>query len=575
MTVQEERERPPIPRSSPAGPGHLRQSTTALRLTGLLVALGAIWYVPWLLRSENPRAVWLSWPFIAANLFLVATALTSWINNWDRWTLRPLAVDAGEEPTVAVLVPTYGEPIGMVAASIRSVLTQDWPLDRLVVAVGDDAANPAVVAMVRELAEEFPEATLLYYQPPRRGSPDRRGDAKSGNLNAGLVALDRVGVEADYLETRDADDLVTDRSFLRQCVAQLQADPRAAYVQTIKEAWVEEGDPFGNTEAIFYRGSMLARQAANAVFPCGSGLVWRRAALDDIGQFPTWNLVEDLHSGVEALRRGWRGLFLPITGAMGQTAPEDIPNVFKQRGTWALDTVRLLLWGDLSGLNFRQTLQFLELGMFYVQSVAVLIFAVAPLIGLYSGTYPLITTQGQYALHFWPETLALELYLVALNGRNQWESLWRNRQMWIGLSPVYARAVILAIAAGPRDKPAYTVTRKTRETAWYWRQTLPQAVLVVGLGGSIVYAVLTHPGLKDLDLGSMYWAAFSILLLGTFLRKSWHGIDARSAITSFAGRRIPGWARREAEAGLAPSTPEADHALPGHVAADVAGEGMV
>jgi cellulose synthase (UDP-forming) len=75
-------------------------------------------------------------------------------------------------------------------------------------------------------------------------------------------------------------------------------------VQTIKQAQVSAGDPFNNWEPMFYRGQMLARNAANAVFPCGSGLVWRRSALREIGEFPTWNLVEDVQSGLEALRLG-------------------------------------------------------------------------------------------------------------------------------------------------------------------------------------------------------------------------------------------------------------------------------
>jgi cellulose synthase (UDP-forming) len=60
--------------------------------------------------------------------------------------------------------------------------------------------------------------------------------------------------------------------------------------------------------------------------------MWRRAVLVDSGGFPTCNLVEDLQSGVEVLRRGWHGLFLPIVGAIAQHSPEDLPNVYKQRG---------------------------------------------------------------------------------------------------------------------------------------------------------------------------------------------------------------------------------------------------
>ena len=163
-------------------------------------------------------------------------------------------------------------------------------------------------------------------------------------------------------------------AFLRQVVGQLEANERLAFVQTIKEAQVSAGDPFNNREGIFYRGQMLARNASNAVFPCGSGVVWRRTALRDIGDFPTWNLVEDIQSGVEALRRGWQSMYLPIVGAVGQHSPEDLPNVYKQRGTWAIDTVRLIIWRGLRGMNLRQKAQFLELLLFYLSSFTVLVY---------------------------------------------------------------------------------------------------------------------------------------------------------------------------------------------------------
>ena len=185
----------------------------------------------------------------------------------------------------------------------------------------------------------------------------------------------------------------------------------SAYIQTIKEARVSPGDPFDNNQPHFYRGSMLARHAANAVFPCGSGLVWRRQALADIGGFPTWNLVEDLQSGIEALRRGWRGVYLPILGAVAQHAPEDIPVTYKQRGTWAVDTMRLVFWGGLRGLRLRQRLQFLELGLFYLQSFAMLAFMAAPIIGFAFVVYPVEASAGLYSLHFWPFAAALELFL--------------------------------------------------------------------------------------------------------------------------------------------------------------------
>jgi cellulose synthase (UDP-forming) len=179
-----------------------------------------------------------------------------------------------------------------------------------------------------------------------------------------------------------------------------------------------------------------------------------------LGDSPCGILVEDLHSGVEALRRGWRGLYLPIVGALGQIAPEDIPNVVKQRGTWAIDTLRLSFWGTKRGLTLRQNLAFAELGFFYLLSFSVLIFAITPLFSLLFDLYPLVTTHGAYALRFWPYAFAVELLLVSLAEGLAYEDLWRARQTWLGMSPVYVWAALIAFFYGPKRKPAYRVTRK-------------------------------------------------------------------------------------------------------------------
>jgi cellulose synthase (UDP-forming) len=282
---------------------------------------------------------------------------------------------------------------------------------------------------------------------------------------------------------------------------------------------------------------MLAKNSANAVFPCGSGLVWRREALEDIEGFPTWNLVEDLQSGVEALRRGWRGLYLPIVGAYGQTAPEDIPNVIKQRGTWAIDTMRITLWGDKSGLSLRQHLQFSELGFFYMLSFAVLVFAVTPILSLALGVYPFVTTQAQYALHFWPYAVAVELMLSSLADGLPYEDLWRGRQTWLGMAPVYAKATLVALFYGPNRKPTYRVTRKKHIYRWYLREITPQLLLFLGLIGASIYHILTHPLLRTADLGSLFWAAFFGLLLSQTVRNSWHGVQGWQRVMA-AFRRI-------------------------------------
>jgi cellulose synthase/poly-beta-1,6-N-acetylglucosamine synthase-like glycosyltransferase len=509
-----------------------------IRAAGLLLAAASVFYLPWLLTSLNGSYPWLVWPFAVANVFTVAIGLLSVVNSWWRSAPERRVLPGGAEPVVGVIIPTCGEPVPMVLRTIVSVLEQDWPVDNLVVVVSDDGHDPELEAAVAA----YP---VLYHSPPPRFAPGRDGAAKAGNLNSALAFLDETVPSIAYIETRDADDELPSLGFLRQVVGQLEANERLAYVQTIKEAQVSEGDPFNNREAMFYRGQMLARNAANAVFPCGSGVVWRRSALREIGNFPTWNLVEDLQSGVEALCRGWEGLYLPIVGAVPQHSPEDVPNFYKQRGTWALDTVRLMLWRGVRGMSIRQQAHFLELLLFYLASFTVLAYVPAIAASLL-GYVPIEAGTVSFLVHMLPIVLATELWFLALNypyndrrqrQRRLYRDLWRVRTMWAGLAPVFMKASILAVVNGPDRKPSYKVTRKHNDLRWHWRDTLPQATIVVGVTATALYAFRFHTLPSPvLLLGTVYWGGLNVILLGNFVTRGWHGLSlATTAIRRTAG----------------------------------------
>jgi cellulose synthase (UDP-forming) len=497
-----------------------------VRCAGIAYVVSAMIYLPWLFSSLDRHRPWLAWPFLAANLLTLATTLLSVFNHWWRAVpeRRPLA--HGEEPLVGTIVPCCGEPVAMVLRTVTSVLEQDWPREKLAIMVSDDGHDPA-------LAEALRDWPVLYHSPPPRFAPGRDGAAKAGNLNSAFAALIAAYPELEYIETRDCDDELGSTSFLREVVGQLLGDARLAYVQTIKESQVSAGDPFNNREAMFYRGQMLARNAANATFPCGSGVVWRRAALEDIGLFPTWNLVEDLQSGVEALRRGWHSRYLPIVGAMGQHSPEDVPNVYKQRGTWAIDTVRLMIWGELRGLSLRQRAQFYELLCYYLHSFTVLVY-VPSIIGALLGYVPFAASGRSFLVHMLPIVLATEAWLLAINRpyndrrrrqRHPVRELWRVRIIWSGMAPVFMKASIQAILGGPNRKPVYKVTRKHDDPRWHWGHTLPQTSVLLLVGFTLIYAVRhgTMPRLTLL-LPFVYWGGLYVALFAGFVARSWHGV---------------------------------------------------
>lgn len=512
-----------------------------IRSAGLVLVLTTVFYTSWMLSSLNHRAPWLAWPFAVANLFSMVYGLLAVYNAWSRKVPEPRPLAHRDEPHVGVIIPTCGEPVPMILRTLTSVFEQDWPADRLTVVVSDDGHDPDLEAAIAS----WP---VLYHSPPERSAPGRDGAAKAGNLNSALARLDAEHQHIRYIETRDADDEVGSNAFLRQTVGQLEADAKLAFVQTVKQAQVNAGDPFNNWEPMFYRGQMLARNAADAVFPCGSGLVWRRTALREIGDFPTWNLVEDVQSGLEALRLGWHGMYLPIVGAVAQHAPEDVPNFYKQRGTWAIDTVRLMVWRRLSGLRLRQKAQFWEMLAFYLNAFTAFVYIPCVAFAL-MGTSVLTADGLGYLSHLLPLVLATEIWLLVLNlpyndrrrrQRKLVRKLWLTRVMWTGMAPVYAKAALLAIFGGPNHKPTYVVTRKQDDLRWHWRHTLPQTMIVLTVFCTAVYAARfgTFPNL-GLLAATVYWGGLQIALLASFISRSWHGVNRakRAARNLASGER--------------------------------------
>jgi len=126
--------------------------------------------------------------------------------------------------------------------------------------------------------------------------------------------------------------------------------------------------------------------------------------------------------------------------------------------------------------------------------------------------------------------------------------------MWIGLAPVYIVACIKAVLGGPRHKPVYKVTRKITRVQWYWRQTLPQALLGASLPAAFVIGIATGTLPSLLILVTVgYWGLIGSGALLGFVVRGWFGISPTDELESLergAKRRLRGLG--EAAAGAHP-----------------------
>jgi len=512
-------------------------STFIVRLAGLSYFSAVIWNFQWVVSHLNLNSIFsiiVSCLFLFATMLITVSGIVLVINNWNFSLLEPKKLISRKKPEVAVIIPTYSEPIELIINTVKSVANQNWPKSKRVIIISDDGYSDILREAVKKFKLQRGERRIFYHRPHKKGHPERRGEAKAGNLNSTLDWVVKKFPNIEFIETRDADDIVGTDDFLSYCMEVLKNDQELSFVQTIKQSEVDKHDPFSNQEAIFYQRVMPSRNASNATFPCGSGLIWRLSELRRIGGFPAWNLVEDLQSGFEILSLGGKGAFLPIVGAIGQIAPEDIPNFYKQRGTWALDTLRLFYFRNpifAKGLAPMQKMHFFELEFSYLLSYAMFIFILIISLGLTFKVYPVLSSPLEYFIHFIIFAVILELYNIARSRGISYSQLWRTRQIWLGLMPVFMLASIMALAHGPYKKPAYKVTRKYHEFAWYWKETLPQKLIVGVLAISIVVSVLSGKGDAYMDSVLIFWALFFIYGLSQVIKNSWHGMSFKKAAT--------------------------------------------
>ena len=112
--------------------------------------------------------------------------------------------------------------------------------------------------------------------------------------------------------------------------------------------------------------------------------------------------------------------------------------------------------------------------------------------------------------------------------------------MWLGLAPVYILACCKALLWGPHRKPIYKITRKSTEVRWYWRETLPHALLaaIVPLAFLAGLATGRLPPLLIL-ITTGYWGLVNTAALSGFIVRGWFGTTPARWLRTVERRAAP------------------------------------
>jgi cellulose synthase (UDP-forming) len=465
----------------------------------LTLVCGAL-YLLWLGRQAYRLHNLPTWSFLAAEgaayLLLVILALDVWRLRFH----RPEGLVPTRTYTVDVFVTCCGEALEVIHTTLTALNRLTYP--SYSVYVLDDAGDPEVEKLSKSLGYQ-------YHSRIRQGQD--RLDAKSGNLNFGL-SLSR----GEIILVLDADQ-VPNPEIISRMIGFFNF-PQVAYVQSRQQFLLPDNDPFYNRDEVFYETIQLSNDQANAVISCGSGVLYRRQALMDIGGFVTWNLVEDFTTSYELVSRGWHGIYFPFALSRG-LAPDTLPGVFRQRYQWCLDTMRLCFWDNpwrKPGLSFFQRLHFSITMLTYAISGLILpIFYFLPLYCYLTGNSFIVEQELSYfslrGLYLVSTILAFRYLFFQKNSLKQ-------LKMLCGLFPVYALGTLAAFRYPPGKKPRYRVNNCAQaSSARLLLYILPQ-LIIISLHLSLPFISLAQGWASPRLIGAnALFSAFTIWVLGEII----------------------------------------------------------
>jgi cellulose synthase (UDP-forming) len=269
-------------------------------------------------------------------------------------------------PHVDIFLPICGEPIEILLNTWRGVfeLVNAYP-GVAIAHVLDDGGDPEA----RDYASDYGFNYVM--------RPDRGKDKKSGNLR---YAFARTA--AEFFVILDA-DFVPRADFLAETLPYMD-DPEVAIVQTPqffrtdrRQTWVERAA--GAVQEVFYRSIQVSRDRLGASICVGSCAVYRRTALEIEGGTTLIAYAEDVHTGLDARRNGYRLVYVPLALTTGM-CPDNLDAFVRQQYRWCTGSTSTVLTSRLwtVPMSVRARLTYIS-GFFYYLQTALATFAV-PLI---------------------------------------------------------------------------------------------------------------------------------------------------------------------------------------------------
>jgi cellulose synthase (UDP-forming) len=412
-------------------------------------------YLTWRATIINEDALGLSIIYFSAEFLGFLLGLTLIFCSWNYRHREAPTAPKGLK--VDVFIPAYQETAELIRWTVIAAQKITYPHETFLL---DDGNRPDLKALAAELG--------VHYL-----AREQNIDAKAGNLNNGLTHS-----SAEFVMVLDADHIAVPRAL--DAMLGFFNDDRVAMVQTPQDYYNTDAFQFINArngalwhdQSFFYNIAQACRDSFNGASCAGTGVVYRRSALDAIGGIPTETVTEDFHTSLKLHKAGNEVVYLNEAIAYG-VAAADIREYYKTRHRWAHGNIHALRIEKIftcKGLSLGQRLSYLTLGLIYLEGWQQLLLFLVPWTSLVMGWAPFeITVLNVMVILLFPvlTTLLLQEFGCGLS------RYWVNEIFSVARFPTH----ILASLALFSNKMRFRTSAKNIRGRIEWRPLFPQLAI--------------------------------------------------------------------------------------------------
>ena len=355
-----------------------------VRAAIILNVLLAIWYFSWLLDFQHAGNIGLFAVLLVAEVFNLLQGGFFWWTVWSDRRHDRAPRWRGRLPEVDVFIPVYNEPVDIVAPTVAAAARLRGA--RIRVSLLDDGGSSAMEMLAASHGVNYIHRTS-------------RTGAKAGNINNALRET-----TAEFVAVFDCDH-VPSEEFLEATIGHF-AQSDVAFVQTPQYYANTADSPIAAASAaqqeLFFGVIARGKATQGSMFCCGTNVVFRREALEEIGGFPEDSLTEDFALSIEMHERGWKSKYVSEVLAVG-LGPEDMASYVSQQRRWAQGCLGGITRVLRSTLPLGQRLQYLASACYFLSGWTVMLYMAMPILRLLFGLQPIGGVgTNEFILHFGP-----------------------------------------------------------------------------------------------------------------------------------------------------------------------------